>query len=308
MKLFSILAVALLGAQTFASYELMLVVDQETNYISRYDPVTGTFLGTFGGLQLINPQSVALIPGTSDCLVTDFSTQRIHRFNYSTGQFISAFDNPFITATTAVLSPFSDGTFLLWSYNANIVHRINATGTLLNSFSVPVGASTICGAGVGSSNEVFIAWNGINKIQRYAANGTVQGQSAAFASSFGTGAQMVVSGSYGYFTTSGNTVVKFATGNPAIALESVALTAGDASYRAARGHGDLTYFSGKNSGVTPSIWVYDGVKKVRLGRFTPIGVTTPVSMAIVVAPEPGTLLALAGGLAWIGRRRKARTA
>lgn len=88
MKILGIAVLCALASSSFASYELMLVVDQTRDDIQRYDALTGAYLGSFGSLQLSNPQSVKLVPGKSECLVTDRDFNRISRFNYSTGELI----------------------------------------------------------------------------------------------------------------------------------------------------------------------------------------------------------------------------
>jgi len=304
MKKIFALCLGALCTPVFASYELLLVVDQLSDSIRRYDPVTGASLGSFGGLQLTNPQSIAIIPGTSECVVTDPVSDTLNRFNYSTGQPISSVGISNSLGVSPVVHAFTDGTFLLWSFSGSVAQRISAGGTLLNTFSVPAGATSMSAAGVGPSNEVYIAWNGTNRIQRYASNGALQGQSAVFAGSFGAGAQMSVAGNYGYLTSSSNRVTKFTIGNPATALENVPFPAGEFTYGTARGHGDLTYFSGVDNADNAQIWIYDGATKHRHGQFSLGAGVIPVSMATVVAPEPTTMLVLSGGLAILLRRRK----
>lgn len=302
MKLFAILAVVAVAPMSFASYELMLVVDQAKDSISRYDAVTGASLGTFGALQLEDPQSIALVKGTSECLVFDTATDRVNRFNYSTGQYLSSFTLPIAPAPSQIIEPLPDGTFLSWGYSTTQLYRMSATGGLLNTYTAPASGGTVSAAGVGPSGEVYAAWTGTDKIHRYGINGTAQGVSAV-SGPFASGAQMNTNSAYGYFTQSSNTLYKFVPGNPATGIETMTLAVGTNLYGVAMGHGDLVYACGNDaSGV--GIWVLNGGTKTQVGKFTPAGVTNPVHMAIVVAPEPTTMLALGAGIAALLRRKR----
>lgn len=303
MKILGLIVWAAVAPIACASYELMLVVDQDSDYISRIDPVTGASLGTFGGLQLTDPQSVAVIPGTSECVVFDNFTRRMNRFNYSTGQYISGFDIPTMSAASVIVEPFTDGTFLLWGYLTSQAIRISSTGALLNTYAVPAGAGSLSSAGVGPGNSVFAAWSSINKIQRYSQTGAVQGLSAA-GPTLGPGAQMNVNAQYGYATQSNNLLVKFNPGNPATSIETASVGSGNSAFATAFGHGSLVYAAGISGTGTGTVWVLDGVKKQVVGAFNPSGVKTPVNMAMVLAPEPGTLIALGLGVLALKRRKK----
>lgn len=305
MKIFGLLALAALASSSFASYELMLVVDQSKDSISRFDAVTGASLGTFGSNYLIDPQSVALIHGSSDCLVFDNGNGRAHRFNYSTGEYVSSINLPVVPAISTMIEPFSDGTFLVWGFSTSTAYRMTVTGGLLNTYAVPAGGGIISAAGLNSSGEVYIAWTGTDKIHRYGIGGAVQGVSAA-TGALGWGAQMNVKSSYGFFTQSTATLFKFAPGNPATAIETMNLPAGSSAFGVAFGHGDAVYACGID-GTGSAIWAIDGVSKTITQKFTPAGVTTPVHMAIVVAPEPGAIFVVGTGLVLIARRRQRRS-
>lgn len=302
MKLFAIVAVFAVAPLSMASYELMLVVDQSKDSISRFDALTGASLGTFGALQLEDPQSIALIKGTSECLVFDNATDRVNRFNYSTGEYLSSFALPIAPAPSQIIEPLPDGTFLSWGYLTSQLYRITATGGLLNSYSAPAGGSFVSAAGVGPSGEIYAAWVGTNKIHRYGINGATQGVSAV-GGPFADGTQMNTNSAFGYFTQSSNTIYKFLPGNPATGIEAVTFAAGTSLFGVAMGHGDLTYACGKDA-AGAGVWVLNGATKTQVGKFTPAGITTPVHMAIVVAPEPTTMLALCAGIAALLRRKR----
>lgn len=302
MKIYAICAFVATSPVALASYELMLVVDQSKDSISRFDALTGASLGTFGELQLSDPQSIALIKGTSECLVFDNTTDRVNRFNYSTGEYLSSFVLPIAPAPSQILEPLPDGTFLSWGYLTSQLYRISATGGLLNSYAAPAGGSFVSAAGVGPSGEVYAAWVGTNKIHRYGINGATQGVSAA-SGPFADGTQMSTNSAFGYFTQSTNTLYKFLPGNPATGIEAVTFAASTILYGVAMGHGDLTYACGKDASGA-GIWVLNGATKNQVGKFTPSGVTTPIHMAIVVAPEPTTMLALGVGIAALLRRKR----
>ncbi len=283
----------------------MLMVDQTLDVVTRYDPVTGTKLGTFGGLQLVNPQSVSLIPGTGDCFVYDSAIKACLRFNYSTGQYISSITVPTAPSNALIASPFSDGSVLLWGYLSSFAIRMSASGALLNTYTLPSGTSSISGAAVGPSNEVYIACRGIDRIQRYQMNGTAQSLSATSTLVYSNGAQMAVGSSLGYWTNSSSDISRFIPGNPALPVDTISIP-NVTLYGAALGHGDLAYFCGADTTGTGLIIAYDGKRKLELGRIVTGAGTIPIGMAVVTAPEPASCAFLALGMGALALRRRRR--
>lgn len=300
-----LLALFAVSGCALGSFELLLTVDQNSDSIRRFDPVTGTALGSFGSLQLTDPQSVKVSKLGTFCYVMDYGDRAIKKFNYNTGEYLGSI--PSILTSTTWIHEFSNGDLLLYQWSSSFVRRVNSAGTLLNSYPAPGGALNIRGAAIGPAGEVYVAWAGTNRIHQYSGSGVLGSQSAVFASPFSETGQMEISGSFGVVCDGGSgTFRTFATGNPPTAGSMVNLdTRLDYAYSAAFGHGDLLYIGGIPQSGNDSIQVLNRSTMSVTGSF---GSGTIVGMDIVVAPEPGSLVSLGlGGIALLVSKRRNRT-
>ncbi|MCE9557449.1 MAG: hypothetical protein K8R88_00715, partial [Armatimonadetes bacterium] len=86
----SLFVFALVGVAqlSLASYELALVADFWGKKIDRYDPVSGAYLGSFGGNFLVNPSDVSVDQTNGLAYVADQGDSRMSVFNYSTGELV----------------------------------------------------------------------------------------------------------------------------------------------------------------------------------------------------------------------------
>ena len=291
-----------------ASFEMMLISDATNKVIHRYDPINRIYLGSFGaGIFASSPSALALDRANNRVFAVDGTN--IHAFNYNTGARL---------ATGSVSgSPI------------NIVYRgahqdllaVNGTATIsrvtLDSSGNIVGSSTWF---TGSSGIHAITSDGtealfyqpgttVGTLTRAAgsATGTVTGStgSASIASDVVRNIDMLANGRLMIADDTDDrvyTVDKSLTGG----LGFVNLGALGAIY-VAGGHGMTAFALGSNAGV-PSmqpISVLPSSPFASPVAALPTQIANVNGVAMVLAPEPGTMVAFASGLLVIARRRKA---
>lgn len=121
---------SLMSGAALASFDLALVSDAGTNTIHRFDPILNVYLGSFGGGILVNPRGVALDQASNSAYVLDAS-DRVTRWNYNTGAFISSFSSGVVGAT--YLNRNGDGTLNV--AGAGLVRRFNTSGATLAQYN-----------------------------------------------------------------------------------------------------------------------------------------------------------------------------
>lgn len=295
--------ICLISSAAQATFELVLAADETNGIVRRYDGDTGAFLGSFGKGHFISPEHIALDPATSIAYVTDKARRSVSKFNYSTGAFLDEFfiATSGLTTTSMPIRLMNDGNVLVgrdtllyklnkdtWATtgftsfpNSVLGLAVDATNTsyvflsgggyrkLNSAFGVLVSASgtdTATGVGTFVGNELVMPMGPINSIRRMNANTSV----------YPTTLSTMFAGSV-------------------ISPEAVA-----------NGHGKRIYFTSLDAPNNQTI----------LRRSTsPIEIASQVltipsvginGIATVVAPEPGTLLALGAGIG-IFVKRKRRT-
>lgn len=304
MRLFAALVVSSSVFYTaHASFELLLVADNgantfETRRIHRFEARTGVYLGAFGGFDNAI-QSTWLRQSTNSLFVMEGSNTS--EWDYNTGD-LKASWNFVANSNRSAVRP--DG--------ARVAIFDGAPDFLVTSFPV---ASNITTAGLSPLSQWRSGlWHSQNRILAYSSAGdrffnidmnaagtagTATTSSAALSPGFG---QMARNAGTNQIVMAGGTNVKV--------VDQNTLTAGTfaspfgTSQAAASAH--VGYFIGGTNGSTGLVTYYDSLG-FRRGQFGGAVLRNPVSMEAVVAPEPGTMIALGAGLAAILRRRKART-
>lgn len=315
-------ACVLVGGAAHASYELLFAVDSTAKVVRRYDPITGTSLGTFGQGLLNTPASVvANSDGTAWVLETIGSADRSVRFklfNYSTGTLLrvvsTSLQNWGFASADAQLAVLGnrliaseggvnlDGSFVVeWDQSGNRVRYHGGTSTT-PMIGVAIGNG---GQHVYRAMGTKIYWNGINDPSDNSNNalGTVtQGANIR---------HLVTVGSELYSINQAGALTRYSiAANGALTQTgSVTLTGFSTSstHGIAVGH-DRTIFVGGTDLATPTngrILRVDGRTLDILGAVNTVGLSSGLrGMDLVVAPEPGTMAALAVGVAALLRRRK----
>lgn len=125
-----ILAMLVLSNASLASFELMLVADAGGRDIDRYDPVTGTYLGSFGAGFLSIPTDVDVDSASGLAYVCDNGSTSIKVFNYNTGEFVRSWStgnpNYFVTR-------LSSGNIVVSNYGWANSRQFSPTGTLIRT-------------------------------------------------------------------------------------------------------------------------------------------------------------------------------
>ena len=301
------------GAFASASYELMFATDNNGDKINRYDAITGASLGSFGQGFSFSYSRMSLDPSTSTIFVGDINEQRILKFNYSTGEFMGHIPTP--GRTTYQCLRLADGSFVVGGESPTF-SRYSAQGVKLNDL---IFSDSVYGVTQAANGQIY-GCSGSGKILRISPTGG--------ASSLVTTLPNYQSGFLIGIKAQGNTlaVTNYAddvrttvfdvlgNGNFGSILGSIAMGTGDANNLRARevafGHNGLTYTlvedatAGKNYVYSYHYATDKVIRKLDLGinggGFGCFGLST------VVAPEPGTMLALGAGLITLARKRRSR--
>ena len=150
MKAIGLISLVGLCASAHATFDLMLILQtldrqngSDTNVITRWDPVNGVFLGEFGA-GLVGGTAIMLDPWQSRQVVNVYSSsQSIHirRLDYSTGQNLGLTTLP-IASTGIIASQMvaADQVLLAGTFSSAGDVRIYSTaGFLIRNYTMPAG-------------------------------------------------------------------------------------------------------------------------------------------------------------------------
>jgi len=280
-----------------ASFDLVLVADEATNSVHRFDGTSGAYLGQFGKGRLSYPQDVAVNPATGLAYVTSFATSTVQVYNYSTGLFVNEF----------AVGPNPRGVTMLGSdvivSHTTGVSRYSASGGFLNNFGT---GSNFTGVTVGPDGFVY-AYEWPTALRRYKFDGTAAGSSAISSDTNYPHYDAVPFGNQVAFTNFSARKIEFFNANSGLVSGGSFTFTGTLSAMTglAKGHGNALYTCGVlDSSSKPVIAQISGLTgKVGL-TFGETILSAPRGMSSVVAPEPGTMIALGLGSAALLRRRK----
>jgi len=318
-------ALSLVGVtgRALASYEFLLAV--EFDHINRYDPISGAYLGNFGQSQLgsYTGATLSLDPTQRGQVAVLNHDGGIRTFDYSTGIMTRSVSIGvgFYGNSPLSLRVLSNGQYVVSGYYGDVLHadsRIyNQDGTLATSLlyqsSYPVLDAQVASNGhiytlnksAGNAYYVF-DYSGAGSYQGY----TYVGPSTS-ADTWGhigsVGGTMVVSGNT---NATGPNFMKAPLG-----AGQTFVGAGSGSWLGTTGWTNLvtghasnvhTIQSYLNNGSYTNLWYsYDTVNNNFNYRPLSTSVYQLGSIALVVAPEPGTYLALGlGALALMRRKRR----
>ncbi len=314
------LALALGSSGAFASFELVMVGDSATKSIHRFDGSTGAYLGSFGSGHFANIQNFTIDQATNSAYVSDGVLGLTRVFNYNTGAHLFDYQNIGSNGTSQTLSRTPTGFFAGYYSGGWGIHDNSGAQT-----------SFVLGLQVGGTNPIAMA--SARHQSGIVVGAAFSGASAAVASlqllnpNLTTATaktpdvtdmgpwtelgQVSLSGNTGIWLTTNGRARVFAVNS---AGTNISLTGGSYAPEGfavgtmrgiGMGHGRTVYVSGRDAGNTTGI-ITRGVlgSTMSLSTFGSGILQQPMMMQVVVAPEPGTLVALSLGALLLRRRKK----
>lgn len=313
MRLRSLVCCVLLGSVAgtcFASFDLLLMVDAGTGVVHRYDGDTGNYLGNFGNGDLVGSTGITINQSLGLAFVAGGTTAPGYTiYNYNTGTFIGR--NDYVTGVKTLAVMGSTG--LVMANNTPTVTRVG-------SFGISGTTSTWT-----SANPEILSHIGVDSTSDIVSYSTETGRMNRWGSTpSGTPESTVLDNSYIGTTGSamnGTTMLSIRANGVAITKNTQSLSAANSEGTAPAnpwtssidiqlGHAGYAFGLGRLSGQT-RLQRYIRANGGTSTIYNPFGasrtltnVSNITGLAVVVAPEPGGLLAMVGGFALISRRRK----
>jgi hypothetical protein len=320
MKRGLLVALVACGAQfAHASFELVMVADRGTKSVHRFDGTTGAYLGAFGKGYVQNPLALEINTATNTAYVLDTvdggtgttaSGVRLWAFNYNTGEYLASartqfnYNFPFLTRNelNGRLFVGNDGG-LTDAYDQFSLSYIGASSRAFASYSSLRG-----GGDFDSAGNLWVG-DGLNLRRISATNvGTSFGFTSLLCASGApvnqvavSGSRLLCAGAVSYSAIQNITTLAATGNNPGVQTDTTYNQINGVGF----GHGDIAYVTGVASGGgAGKISRILFSEKLKLQDFGTGILVEPRSMAVVVAPEPGTMIAIGTGLAVLARRRK----
>ena len=297
-----------LASSASASFELILALDKGNGStqgrIHRYDGDTGTYLGSFAQ-GWVNSTSTMLINQAANTVYVNTGTS-LRAFDYNTGELKRTF--AYAQFSSMSVAPLGGAYVTYANSPTNMISRIDlSTATTLQNITLPTPSGGVLPriSTVIAKTGLMIAVDVANdRIFGSSDNGSTW-SSTAFAglSTIGNSEQGIASNNnWGdlYFTDAGSPNVKFWAGS--IADLPVGISGATGTTGLALGHDAVAYCLYKTA-TGSGIVKYDRFQSQGFSFSTP-QIVTPGYLASVVAPEPGSMLALGLGVAALLKRRR----
>lgn len=297
-----------------------MVGDSATKSIHRFDGSNGAYLGSFGSGFISNLQNLAIDQATNSAYVSDAGTGLTRVFNYNTG--VHLFDYVSLgsngsgqtltrTPTGFVLGYYTQG----WSMLDNSGTQTSFVQGLQVGGTVPI---SMASARHQSGIVVGAAFSGasaaVASLQLLNPNLTTATAKTFDVTDMGTWTdlgQVCISGNTGAWIATTGVLRTFSVNSAGTTILMSASSYVPSGFTAGTtrgvgmGHGRTVYVSGRNAANTSGI-ISRGVlgSSTSLGTFGAGILQQPMMMQVVVAPEPGTLVALSFGALLLRRRKK----
>ncbi len=318
-----------MSGAALASFELALVLQSyspptglDVLNITRWDPVSRTSLGRFS-LPGVSAQSKLALntaaAGTVDFIQTSSSLVQIRRFNYSSGLAVTTLSTGISSTSLSSARYLTNGNLLLTGTfgGTNSARIYTPGGALVRSFSNLLGTTSVLDATQDAAGNTFVlssqpgtSSNSKFILASYAANSglvantaTVTDNTAVVHNSLTfVGGHIVVNReelwSRAVYTPVGTTIGPQGFPNGLLAVPTDTIAAGHDGIIHGFGYDSSTtrmYLSTARANTAlGENWEY--INSNAYGRI--------YDSAIVLAPEPGTLLALGAGVGVLLRRRR----
>lgn len=322
------------AASSQASYELALLVDETNQVIQRYDVTNRVALGSFGlgNLGFYTGARLSLDPTTPNEVAVLNAEGIINRLNFHTGQLTSSINltglvNNIFGNTPWSLDVAPDGTYMVQGFTSAFqseIRRYSRTGTQIGGTIALPSSSAFMDLVVGSDNSTYaIVRNNVSggyqyDLRRYNSSGVLTGNMVNLFG--GTSADFNALNS---IEITGNqlTLVGGGQASPVQLYGTFgSLTTPSAGswistgifHSAMPDHVGRTFFlqSWDNAGTSATrLYVRNNTGLNAYRPYADLPYNVGISSGVMVlAPEPGTMIALGAGVAWFLRRRAKRSA
>lgn len=297
-----------LSVSSFASFELALISDNTTKTIHRYDVDSGVYLGSFGANRLTGTVgSVCIDQSINAAYVADGSS--IKKFDYNTGEYLG-----FMTVTGPIrqMNLANDGRLIVANTAAGAGPNIYTFGSTTPTTTPGYNTTTIVAAGIQSQNGGYNDLLNDTSIYRLVGRSNpaniptsyVAGGSATGVDMAGRNNRLSYVFSGGWFTW-GIASTTAAGGVVGLSFASApTLTAGYSLTGTSFGHVDA--YAVATNGTASQMGFFDIANFNVTVRNLPSQIQNARDVAVVVAPEPASMLALGSGIALLIRRRRNR--
>ncbi len=307
---FLVLSLITVGQTTaYASFDLVAVLDKTNRKIHRFDGDTGVYLGSINDIGL-QATAISLDSATGNIFVAEggngFSIYNIHTGNIVTSNF-----NPSPTISSYGLTNnllFGDGN-IIWNYGGGTDSGSIWT-TLANG---SVGATSI-NAIVREGSVMYVLDNINKRIAAVNINspGSITYNTGAFNAALGN--RMMKVGNRFYYTNSAGSILYTSTsGSPLTSTASLATSVGGGlAFTAFKGmataHTNDQYLVGTTASGQQVMRSFNSGTTTLFSRkvYTIPGLGTADDVAVMIAPEPGSMAVL--GLGILGLMKKRRVA
>lgn len=320
------LVLSLMGfaVASHASFELLLQIDRVPNayQIKRFDPMSGTYLGSFGQGWLTDPQNLVLRNGVLYVLDTMSRTAsgggRIHKFNPNTGELLGTVVLPANwgkVGNGSSLQIDSGGNFYVsdaqGTANSSFVNKYTPTGGYIGfGYWPPSGSTNVTGVVLNeTANRLYLSSLNNATIEVY--NTTTQTGVLQTISSPGGALYLVRNNNYLYYT------LNF--GSPSIfrgaingdgslgAFTAYSMSSANYHIGIGFGHDPYGYAVGQLSSGSFGFTRFNSASMDMMGTFGSGMLTSPWGNPVLItAPEPSSVVGMVVGLWVLGRRRRSR--
>jgi hypothetical protein len=285
-----------------ASFEMMLIADNTNGVIHRYDPVNRVYLGSFGQGSLLPVASMALDQTNGRVFVKQDTF--LTAFNYATGE--ALFSTSTNAGAIAYRENFGD---LITSTSLGLLRLgVSMSGFGITSVYSGAPASTQI---TSDGSSVFIANPANGTFVKYSGSSTATTTVTTSSNAGLTGdtiAGMMTSQSGAFhFALSATDRRYYVTTSLANSVVSGSASTLTTTTAITRGHGEYGYYLGATATGFGIQKFYENGDNFQ--NFTQVALPSQIgsinSAVTVVAPEPGSMIALGIGVAALLRKRKA---
>lgn len=329
MRKFALSAVvAAFSTSAFSSFELVLVADTVKNTIHRFDGESGAYLGSFGKTKSStwggSVTSMVIKQQSNEVVVNHGFI--LARYNYNTGALLGnvSLNTGSATITPTNMSLTRDGKSILVTNNTNQIFRFDA-GTFAYQTTYSYTAAMKIFSAAETETGVFVGQNtqtaGSVTMTRLTTSGTMNSATTLT----GSGGQMTTMpyNDISYWAGTGSDWTRLgvcsATGGPNMSMQGMisATTLGTAYLTVPLGDVTLTtvqtvaqahtgfYAGGKDASGNNMVYRLDNGYTSQ-GVFGQGIISSNVAMGSVIAPEPGTWVAMVAGIGALALRRRNR--